>query len=82
MSSESHMKNSVLCLGTLCLNTQKMKEKKKHCHFPQLSERDALSKMSESRTPCWFYIIKQEIKCITLFELFQDCIKAKEKSKN
>lgn len=35
--------------------------KKKSCFFSQHNERD-LSKNSESRTPHWFYLIKQGIK--------------------
>lgn len=75
---ESHIKNSVLYLGTLHPRAHKIKKRKIHCLFSQLSERDTLSNISENRTACWFYLIKQGIKHIALLELFQECIKAED----
>lgn len=74
---ESHIKNSVIYLGTLHPRAHKMKRKKKSiAFFSRLSERDTLSNISESRTSHWFYLIKQRVKHISLLELFQDGIKA------
>lgn len=75
---ETHIKNSVLYWRALHPRAHKMKKRNTHCLFSQLCERDTLSNISENRTSCWFYLIKQGIKYIALLELFQECIKAED----